>query len=330
MTLPHTAPAPALPRVGHDIAGWDVIGDVHGQADKLHALLVALGYTRRGERWTHAERKAAFVGDLIDRGPRQVAVFETVRAMVDDAAAVAITGNHEFNARGWVTPNPRAPGEFLRRHSAGNHRHHAAFLEQVGDGSARHAQMLAWFATLPVHLDLGGARLVHAWWHPAHRVDAAPVLDARGAIRDDALAEAFDKDGSTAGRAIDGLLKGLEVRLPPGIGFLDGAGVRRTGVRVRWWDDTLRSFRAAALGVDDSDLDHVPDAPLPPGTLPGLRSDVPVFIGHYWWRGTPAPLGPRIACVDFSAGTTGPLTAYRWDGESTLRADRFVQAGAAD
>jgi hypothetical protein len=325
-TPPPLAATPALPRAGHDIAGWDVIGDVHGQGAKLRALFAALGYTRHGDRWVHPERRAAFVGDLIDRGPEQRHVVDTVRAMVTNGDAVAITGNHEFNARGWVTPNPREPGAYLRRHSDGNHRHHVAFLEQVGDDSTLHADYLRWFATLPVHLDLGGARLVHAWWHPDHLVNAAPVLDGRAAIRDDALAEAFDKDDSVAGEAIDGLLKGLEVELPHGVGFSDAAGVWRTGVRVRWWDDTLRDMRDAALGVGDEDMSRIPSAPLAPGRLPGLRSGIPVFVGHYWWRGTPAPLGARIACVDYSAGKGGPLTAYRWDGEQTLRADRFVQA----
>lgn len=321
------APLP-LPRVGRDIAGWDVIGDVHGHGEKLRALFATLGYTRHGDRWSHPERKAVFVGDLIDRGPEQIFVVETVRAMVDAGDAFAITGNHEFNARGWVAPDPASPSEYLRKHSRGNRIHHQAYLDQVADESARHADHLAWFATLPVHLDLGGARVVHAWWHTRHLVDAAPVLDARDAIRDDRLAEAFDKHDSRAGRAIDGMLKGLEVELPAGVSFEDKAGVTRTAARVRWWDRSVRDMQSAALGVDDDDLRHIPNTPLAPDAIPGLDSDVPVFVGHYWWRGTPVPLGPQIACVDYSAGKGGRLTAYRWDGEQTLRADRFVQSEA--
>jgi hypothetical protein len=38
----------------------------------------------------------------------------------------------------------------------------------------------------------------------------------------------------------------------------------------------------------------------------------------------PAPLSPRVACVDYSVARGGPLTAYRFDGESELMAEKFV------
>ncbi|MFN6994629.1 MAG: metallophosphoesterase, partial [Aquincola tertiaricarbonis] len=63
--------------------GYDVIGDVHGQAGKLQALLRGLGYTPLHGSWRPPPgRQAVFVGDLIDRGPEQVAVVNLVRAMV--------------------------------------------------------------------------------------------------------------------------------------------------------------------------------------------------------------------------------------------------------
>ena len=36
------------------------------------------------------------------------------------------------------------------------------------------------------------------------------------------------------------------------------------------------------------------------------------------------PAARRVACVDYSAGMGGPLTAYRFGGEPALTADRFV------
>ncbi len=58
-------------------SGYDVIGDVHGHADKLEHLLRQLGYAetpqpqhQRGQSlWSHPGRQAIFIGDLIDRGP---------------------------------------------------------------------------------------------------------------------------------------------------------------------------------------------------------------------------------------------------------------------
>jgi len=61
---------------------FDVIGDIHGEYDKLVALLVHLGYAESLGAWRHPSRSAIFVGDLIDRGPKQSATVELVRAMV--------------------------------------------------------------------------------------------------------------------------------------------------------------------------------------------------------------------------------------------------------
>jgi hypothetical protein len=60
---------------------YDVIGDIHGQADKLRALLQRLGY-QQGKTWRPpAGREAVFIGDLIDRGPAQRETIDIVRGM---------------------------------------------------------------------------------------------------------------------------------------------------------------------------------------------------------------------------------------------------------
>ena len=69
---------------------YDIIGDIHGQADKLEALLRTLGYRDTAGAWRHAERQAIFVGDFIDRGPAQVRSVHIVRRMVDAGAALAV------------------------------------------------------------------------------------------------------------------------------------------------------------------------------------------------------------------------------------------------
>ncbi len=45
---------------------YDIIGDIHGQADALLALLAKLGYQQQGGTWRHPERRVVFVGDFID------------------------------------------------------------------------------------------------------------------------------------------------------------------------------------------------------------------------------------------------------------------------
>ena len=63
---------------------YDVIGDIHGQAAKLEALLCNLGYVQAGEVWVPPlGRQAIFLGDLIDRGPEQIKVVNIVRRMIE-------------------------------------------------------------------------------------------------------------------------------------------------------------------------------------------------------------------------------------------------------
>lgn len=75
---------------------FDIIGDVHGCCDELEQLLAELGYVRTDGAYTHPEgRKAIFVGDFVDRGPRIVDSVRLVRAMVRAGSALAVPGNHD-------------------------------------------------------------------------------------------------------------------------------------------------------------------------------------------------------------------------------------------
>jgi hypothetical protein len=80
------------------VKGYDIIGDVHGCATALEDLLIDLGY--RPNDWTgaywHPDRRAVFVGDLVDRGPDQLRVLKLVKLMVDGGSAHIVMGNHEF------------------------------------------------------------------------------------------------------------------------------------------------------------------------------------------------------------------------------------------
>ena len=77
---------------------YDVIGDLHGHAKELRTLLARLGDEERNGVYVAQGRKAIFVGDFVDRGPAIREVVQIARAMVSRDAALAILGNHEFNA----------------------------------------------------------------------------------------------------------------------------------------------------------------------------------------------------------------------------------------
>ena len=76
---------------------FDIIGDVHGCFDELTLLLGQLGYVPdEAGVWSHPQgRKAVFLGDLCDRGPRNVDVLRLVMGMVKAGRALCVAGNHD-------------------------------------------------------------------------------------------------------------------------------------------------------------------------------------------------------------------------------------------
>ena len=300
----------------------DIIGDIHGHADKLTALLRRLGYRDHSGAWRHPDRSAIFVGDFIDRGPGQLETLGIVRRMIDAGSAQAVMGNHEFNAIAWYTPDPETDGEHLRRRTPKNHKQHKAFLDEADNDSDLHRELVQWFLTLPLWLDLPGLRVAHACWHPGLMAKIEPHLEPARTLNP-ALVAAASRKGSMEYRVIEGLTKGLEVELPPGHGFDDKEGHHRKNARIRWWDATAVTYRDACI-VEPGAPGELPDVAMPDGAPLGYSGDKPVFFGHYWFNGIPKPLSARVACVDYSAGKGGPLVAYRWEGEPELRAGGFV------
>ena len=61
-----------------------------------------MDYEQRDGCWRHPDRQVIFLGDFIDRGPKIPEVLEIVRPMVEQGAALAVMGNHELNAIGFV------------------------------------------------------------------------------------------------------------------------------------------------------------------------------------------------------------------------------------
>jgi len=317
--------------------GYDVIGDVHGHATRLDALLRKLGYDDATGVFRHPRgRRVVFVGDLIDRGAEQVRTVTIARSMVEAGTALMVLGNHEVNAIAYATPTADG-GEFLRPHSEKHAKQHRAFLDEFGFGTAAHREVLDWFRTQPLWRELDGAlRVVHACWDPAAIAGLGnPVLDDGTFV----AAHPLDKN-SPAYWWVEHLCKGPELKLPCGHQFKDGDGNGRDP-RIRWWlghartNAELSELPAHAVECfSGEDWWHDPPKPEHQDEnrplVPAYTDPIPVIFGHYWRHPDSTPeslVHGRPVCVDLSAGKGGPLVAYRWSGESIADPANLVGAG---
>ena len=307
----------------------DVIGDIHGYADKLVGLLQQLGYVHNGQYFVPpAGHRALFIGDLIDRGSQQVATLEIVFAMLDADVADAVMGNHEYNALAYATPDPDDSSQYLRSHNEIHTRQHEAFLAEVPFGSEAHQYWLKRLYEIPLWLETDYACFVHACWDVDSMAILQPLLTENNCLTTQGLI-ATSREGNIEFDALERVLKGVETPLPNGLIMVDKEGTERTRVRVRWWLDQLntRSLHEVAR-APLSALAQIPQDVLAENIDFALKTQKPVFVGHYWLTGEPEPLSPQVVCTDYSAAVdSGYLTCYQLDSQQPLplKTSHFIQ-----
>jgi len=152
-----------LPDRRKEIGPFDIVGDVHGCGDELEALLARLGYGvhiagagegRSVRVTTPAGRRAIFVGDFVDRGPRSADVLRIAMSMIEAGQALAVLGNHDAKLARWLDGRNVQLTHGL-----------AATAEELEAESGLFRQQVKVFVEgLPYHLWLDGGALavVHA------------------------------------------------------------------------------------------------------------------------------------------------------------------------
>ncbi len=304
---------------------YDIIGDIHGCVNTLQALLLSLGYEKLKGGWQHADgRKVVFVGDFVDRAVYQRETVELAKTMVESGNALAVMGNHEFNAIAYHTEDPAAPGRYLRPHSEKNEKQHRAFLTAYHDDAEAKEAAIAWFKTLPLFLELDDFRVIHACWDEAAMAVIAPLLGDNNTLTDELLLKS-SCEGSAEFEAVEILLKGKELLLPNNVSFLDKDRNSRRHIRTKWWGtEAMPTYRSLYMGPPL--VEPLPDEAVDVEQLVHYAGDAkPVFIGHYWLTGEPAPLASNIVCVDYSvAKPDGQLVAYRFDHDAMIDPQYFV------
>ena len=325
----------------------DFIGDIHGHCTELRALLAKLGYveTSGAYRYPGGGRSVVFLGDYIDRGPEVREAINLVRAMRDAGSAVALMGNHEFNALSFWQLNGQGgahviksiPGGYLREHSFNKVAIHTRTVESYKGRKQEFLDMLDFLKTLPFFVEAETFRAQHACFdlRCAKELDSLGIRSFADGNFDELIARVNDQYyeyGDSLFRPVNIFLKGPEMDLPNGITFRDGEGVLRKRARLRWWvdpkDATLRDI-VFQPGVELPDCD----------VAPGVRNkefygeaERPVFFGHYWLTGLPKLIRGNVCCLDYSvAGYRGDgrLVAYRFDGEQQLDESKFISVEAS-
>lgn len=160
---------------------FDIIGDVHGCHDELIELLSMLGHVDdEGRPVRHREgRVPVLLGDLTDRGPANLAVLETARAMAA-VGAIVLRGNHDEKLRKWLSGRDVRVAAGLAGTIAELERTVPQLRADIG----------AWLGTLHSHAVLDGGRLAVAHAGIPEALQGRPTSEA----------EAF----GLYGRSIDG------------------------------------------------------------------------------------------------------------------------------
>ena len=212
--------------------------------------------------------------------------------------------------------------QWLRPHTETKNKQHRSFLKEFPFGSDETNQVIEWFKTLPVYLDLGFFRVIHACWDQSaiNLAHESKLFTVENTINLSKLAESAT-EGTVEFEIIERLLKGPELKgVYP---FLDKDGHTRHDIRTRWWGEISdeSTYKDLAFWYDPEVVD-IPDKYVSDvKSLPKYHLNFPtVFFGHYWLNHELKIQQSNVCCLDYSAGATGPLVAYRFDSEKSSSA----------
>jgi hypothetical protein len=305
------------------VIGYDLIGDVHGCGRSLERLLIEMGYHKRQGVYQHAKRQVIFVGDIVDRGPHIRKALSIVYDMVTAGHAQLVMGNHEYNVYCHATPHPNR-NAYLREHNPHNDRLVAETFEQFANHPNDLKDYLAWFSHLPLFLDMGHFKVVHACWDHFYIREYQKRFNSH-CISPEIFVESSDTE-SFVGMMVDRLLRGTDIRLPDNQVIRSRDGFERRFFRAKFWADSPETYGDVAFQPDPLP-DDLFDRPLTEEEKLRLTSypedEVPVFFGHYWLQGRPTPIKHNVCCLDYSAVKYDRLVAYRLDDEIILNKEKF-------
>lgn len=260
------------------------IGDIQGCDDELGELLSRLRFRPDRDRlW--------LVGDLVNRGPKSLAVLRRIRALGDNA--IAVLGNHDLHL-------------LAIAHSSGARLRAGDTLEEILQAPDRE-QLLDWLQSRPLlHHDPGmgpaGYTMIHAGLAPQWDLAAA-----QGAAREVEQALRHRPEGLFANMYGDRPNQWSEdLQGYPRLRFIVNCLTR-----LRYCDPDGRIDLKAKDG-----LDNAPPPLMPWFRVPGRRSrSLRIVCGHWSALGLylSDSRGDNVASIDTGCVWGGSLCALRID-----------------
>ncbi|MEN8115454.1 MAG: metallophosphoesterase [Bacteroidota bacterium] len=302
---------------------YDIIGDVHGYASLLKKLLLKMGYVKTNGSYSHPTRKAVFVGDFINRGPEIRKTVKIIRGMVENENAYAILGNHELNA---IIYHLKDKEGFLFAKEP--HKYFLSLFKTIHEYSPYSSEwdeQLRWMRSLPLYLDFGKVRIVHACWSDK----AIKVVDSireDGKIRKRTFKKIQKKSDPELSRSIWLLTKGVNLKMPHDLKIINNKGVSPRSIGIKWWEKTKnKTFKQLSFESKYELPSYTIPNELLPMTYPYPENAPIVFFGHFCQRMGPRIIKSNICCVDSCIHRSKILTAYRWSGEKELIEKNLIQ-----
>ena len=271
------------------MSGYDIIGDVHGHAFLLERLLSKLGYKQNENSFFHPNgRKTIFLGDLINRGPDSVKVLNIVQKMVLQKQAYCVLGNHEFRLLQKFINDP-------------------ALIE------SKFLSFIPWIQTLPFFLEFPEFRVVHAAWH----FSSIKKLENQNVQNEDFIKATMRPD-SEFKKAIQNILQGIKVPIPPELSYKDRFGIERKRARIRWWEKKRNILTGSNIFPRCKEL--IQTEFTNKGDIDCefySQNEKIVFFGHYCLPELEPKIINNLVCLDGCVTCEHALWGYQYfDGEN--------------
>lgn len=290
------------------------IGDLHGHATALKSLLQKAGFSPSGDSFRHPNLKAAFVGDLINRGLENLACLRIVRAMVENGDAIAVPGNHEVIFLNYHQTDP-ATGHYTMQNRSGWNKLLQNTMQEFGQQKAELFEMLRWLRGLPFVIEERDFNLVHA----CYDLDSVEILRERtngtfSLREEDWLNMGLGKDPELSD-AIHVLTFGVSIYLDTAQLFPGSNLSSQHAPRIRYWEDPVeKSLKQTLFIEDDKHLEGLGFLSLPESFYDAFKTypeyETPLIHGHYCVIEDLKDLPQNIIIADRAVIKTGILKAW--------------------